>query len=139
MIQSSSAESTLRKQGRPSMSSRSNRAPDLASLVRTSTRSVAPATSSSRLPAIQGAVVTSTPSTATSGLHLGQQLGGPATAAEHSVAADPVAVHGDQVQLVGGVRHAVLHPAEVELDGFPARDRAPDRGLDGGGRVVPAG
>ena len=100
----------------------SNRAPDFASEVRTSTRSVAPATSSSRLDAASAAAAAV--SVATSGLHLGQQRGRPAAAAEDSVPADPVAVHGEQVHLVGGVRHAVLDPAQVELDGLAAGDRA---------------
>ncbi len=138
MIQSSAADSDLRKCRSPSMTSRSNRAPDFASEVRTSTRSVAPATSSSRLSAIRGADCGAV-SVATSGLHLGQQRGRPAAAAEHSVPADPVAVHGDQVHLVRGVRHPALDPAQVELDGLAAGDRAPDRGLDGGRSAVPTG
>src|SRR4051794_10458390 len=47
MIQSDSASSTFRKQLRPSMVSSSNTAPDLASVLRTSRRSVAPAARSS--------------------------------------------------------------------------------------------
>ena len=56
MIQSSWALSTLRKCGTPLRRTRSKREPDLASDVRTSTRSVAPATSSSADSATQGSI-----------------------------------------------------------------------------------
>ena len=56
MIQSASAESTFRKHGSPSICSRSNTAPDLASDERTCWRSVAPAISSAIDPAIHGSV-----------------------------------------------------------------------------------
>jgi hypothetical protein len=55
MIQSSAAEVTLRKCGTPSMRNVSKYAPDLASAGRTATRSVASATSSSRVGAMRGA------------------------------------------------------------------------------------
>ena len=54
MIQSASADSTLRKYPRPSIRRRSNVAPDRASAGRSSSRSVAPATSSSSDPATRG-------------------------------------------------------------------------------------
>src|SRR3954452_11472307 len=111
MIQSSSAESTLRKCGTPSIRSVSNCAPDLASELRTAVRSVAPAISSAIVAAtgaaggVAGVSKGSTSgSVVTSGLHLGQQRGRPATAAEDSVSADPVTVHDQEVQLVGRVR-----------------------------------
>src|SRR4051794_16667424 len=135
MIQSFSAVRTLRKQGCPSTRRVSNLAPDFASEDLTSTRSVAPATSSSSEAATRGPEPTSV---LTRSLHLGQQRGRPAAAAEHSVPADAVAVHGDQVDLVRRVRDAVLDPAQVELDSLTARDGTAHGAVDRDRCVVPA-
>src|SRR3954471_21560090 len=134
MIQSSSAVSTLRKHACPSRRSVSNLAPDFASDDRTATRSVAPATSSSSEAATSGAAI----SVDTGRLHLGEQRGRPAAAAEDSVPTDPVAVHGEQVDLVGRMRHPVLDPAQVELDRLASGDGPADDAVDGDDGVVPA-
>src|SRR4051812_2819080 len=99
MIQSESADSSLRKSGRPLMVRRSNVAPDLASSVRTGSRLVAPAISSASESAPH-ALPVGADSVSTGGLHLGEQFGAPAPAAEHGVGGDRRPGDGEQVQLV---------------------------------------
>jgi len=55
---------------------------------------------------------------------LGEQRGGPAAAAEDRVGHDAVVAHGQQVQVVSRVRHAVLGPGQRVLDDLA---RAPVR------------
>src|SRR5436305_1411559 len=85
------------------MTTRSSVAPDLPGASSSPARSVAflsrPASSSG-----------------TGRLHLGEQRGRPAAAAEDHVGHDTVIAHRQHVQVVPGVRHAVLGPAERVLD-----------------------
>src|SRR5205814_542473 len=86
-------------------------APDLPGASSSPARSVAP-------------VSRSASSSGTGRLHLGEQRGRPAAAAEDHVGHDTVIAHRQHVQVVPGVRHAVFGPAERVLDhlGRPALD-----------------
>ena len=121
------------------MTSRSNRAPDFASEVRTSTRSVAPATSSSRLAGnpwarVRGGVScherppsrpAARPASGRRRTQCRRLIRSPSTV--------------NRCTWCAACGTPALDPAQVELDGLAAGDRAPDRGLDGGRCVVPTG
>src|SRR5271165_5412056 len=92
------------------MSRRSRLAPDLPGASAITSRRVAlasrPVTASWRWPLPAGC------RSVTSGFHLGAHGGRPPAAAEHSVSHDQIIPHGEDVQVMGRVRHAVLRPAE---------------------------
>ena len=79
-------------------------------------------------------------SSGTGRLHLGEQRGRPAAAAEDHVGHDTVIAHRQYVQVVPGVRHAVLGPAERVLDhlGRPALDGVPAQLVEAGRVGEPA-
>src|SRR6202021_4288149 len=107
---------------------RSSVAPDFPAPSVRDVRSVAPAMSSATLANTPGANTpgadtagADTPGADTAGasgidrLHLGQQRGRPAPPAHHGVGHDVIIAHGEQVHVMGRVRHAVLGPAERVL------------------------
>src|ERR1022692_2336890 len=119
MVQSLPGSMCLSTYRWPSITTRSILAPDLPGASSSVSRSVTRASSSARsarLPAAESR---------TGALHLGEQRGRPAAAAEDGVGDDAVIAHGQQVHVVGGVRYAALLPAQRVLHHFarPVVDR----------------
>src|SRR5690242_20502066 len=102
------------------MRTRSKRAPESESPVFMGARSVAPASRSSTVATRMGTGRAASV-TMPGGVHLREQLGRPAAAAEHGVLGDAPVADAQVVDLVAGVGHAVLLPGEAELDQAAAR------------------
>src|SRR5580658_11176216 len=108
MVQSSARSRCLSTYGCPPITTRSSRAPDFPAPSVIWVRSVAPAMRSVTLANTTGA-------SSIGRFHLGEQRGWPPPAAHHGVGHDVIIAHGEQVHVMGRVRHAVLGPAERVL------------------------
>src|SRR5689334_9059203 len=113
IVQSTAGSRYFTTYGAPSMVTRSRAAPDLPTLS-IAVSSPAPARSSST-------DVSTGCGSSIGSLHLGHQPSRPPAAAEHRVGHDPVIGDLEDVQVVGGVRDAVLAPSQQVVDHLPAR------------------